>query len=96
MQPEQTHFGCGHLSCPPACSLRQTPSVSCRYPGSTRATGLRLATILIIDDTDVHLAEIRRAINPAGIFDRVIEANDGLQGLKVLLNDAVGVVLCDL
>ena len=55
-----------------------------------------MATILIIDDSDVHRSDIRRAIEPAGIFDRVIEANDGLQGLKVLLNDTVDVVLCDL
>lgn len=55
-----------------------------------------MATILIIDDSDAHRAEILRAIKPAGIFDRLIEANDGLQGLKVLLNDSVDVVLCDL
>ena len=56
----------------------------------------RLATILIIDDSDAHRADILRAIKPAAIFDRVIEAKDGLQGLKVLLNDTVDVVLCDL
>jgi len=55
-----------------------------------------LATILIIDDSDAHRAEILRAIEPAGMFDRLIEARDGLQGLKILLNDSVDLVLCDL
>jgi diguanylate cyclase (GGDEF)-like protein len=53
-------------------------------------------TLLIIDDSAVHRAQIVRAIEPAQIFDRVIEAEDGLKGLKCLLNQPVDVVLCDL
>lgn len=55
-----------------------------------------MPTLLIIDDSQVHRAQIRRAIEPAQIFDQVIEAEDGLKGLKFLLNHPIDVVLCDL
>ncbi|MCG8589236.1 MAG: diguanylate cyclase [Proteobacteria bacterium] len=55
-----------------------------------------MATILIIDDSDIHRAEIRRALEPERIFDRVLEAEGGMQGLKVLLAEPVDVVVCDL
>ena len=55
-----------------------------------------MATILLIDDSDVHRAEIRAAIEAAGDFDRVLEAADGLRGLKLLLAEPIDVVICDL
>ncbi len=55
-----------------------------------------MATILLIDDSDAHRAEIRATIEGSGIFDRVLEAADGLRGLKLLLGEPVDVVLCDL
>jgi diguanylate cyclase (GGDEF)-like protein len=55
-----------------------------------------MATILIIDDSDAHRAEIRAAVDTSGLFDRVLEATDGLRGLKLLLGESVDVVLCDL
>ncbi len=55
-----------------------------------------MPTLLIIDDSAVHRAQIVRAIEPAQIFDQVVEAEDGLKGLKFLLNHPVDVVLCDL
>ena len=55
-----------------------------------------MATILLIDDSETHRAEIRAAIQESGLFDRVLEAGDGLRGLKLLLGEAVDVVLCDL
>jgi diguanylate cyclase (GGDEF)-like protein len=55
-----------------------------------------LATILIIDDSAAHRAEIQRALQQATDFDRVLEAGDGIKGLKLLLNERVDVVLCDL
>jgi len=55
-----------------------------------------LATILIIDDSAAHRAEILNALEPERIFDRYLVAEDGLQGLKLLLNEQVDVVLCDL
>ena len=55
-----------------------------------------MPTLLIIDDSAVHRAQIARAIEPAQIFDQIVEAEDGLKGLKFLLNHPVDVVLCDL
>lgn len=55
-----------------------------------------MATILVIDDSDLQRAEIRRALEPAGLFDRILEAADGLAGLRLLLAESVDVVLCDL
>jgi len=55
-----------------------------------------MATILVIEDSDVQRAEIRRALEPAGLFDRILEAADGLAGLRLLLAETVDVVLCDL
>jgi len=55
-----------------------------------------LPTILVIDDSELHRAEIRTAVADAGDFDRVLEAGDGIQGLKQLLNESVDLVLCDL
>ena len=40
-----------------------------------------MPTLLIIDDSAVHRAQIVRAIEPAQIFDQVVEAEDGLKGL---------------
>jgi len=58
--------------------------------------GAPVATILIIDDSDVHRAEIRAALRASDQFDRVLEAADGLRGLKLLLEETVDLVLCDL
>ena len=55
-----------------------------------------MATILLIDDSETHRAEIRATIEAAGLFERVLEAADGLRGLKLLLAESVDVVLCDL
>jgi diguanylate cyclase (GGDEF)-like protein len=55
-----------------------------------------MATILLIEDSDAHRAEICAAIKAAGLFDRVLEARDGLQGLKLLVSETIDVVLCDL
>ena len=55
-----------------------------------------MPTLLIIDDSAAHRAEISRAIEPSQIFDHLVEAEDGLKGLKFLLNHPIDVVLCDL
>ena len=55
-----------------------------------------VATILIIDDSDAHRNEIRRTIDACGLFDTVLEAAEGVRGLKLLLREPVDVVLCDL
>jgi len=55
-----------------------------------------LATLLLIDDSAAHREAIRRVLAPAQIFDRVLEAADGVEGLKLLLNEEIDLVLCDL
>jgi diguanylate cyclase (GGDEF)-like protein len=55
-----------------------------------------LATVLIIDDSATHRADIRKALEPERIFDCMLFAEDGVEGLKLLLNEKVDVVLCDL
>lgn len=55
-----------------------------------------MATILIIDDSEPHRKEIRSAISEARAVDRILEAEDGLAGLRLLLQESVDLVLCDL
>lgn len=55
-----------------------------------------MASILVIEDSETHRAEIRRVVEASGLFERVIEAGDGIRGLKLLVSEAVDVVLCDL
>jgi diguanylate cyclase (GGDEF)-like protein len=57
---------------------------------------LDLATLLIIDDSETQRALAREVIAPAGIFDEILEASDGLAGLRLLMAKPVDVVLCDL
>jgi diguanylate cyclase (GGDEF)-like protein len=55
-----------------------------------------MATLLVIEDSAGQRAEIRAALERSAAFDRILEAEDGLQGLKLLLSEPVDVVLCDL
>ena len=54
-----------------------------------------MATLLMIEDSPTHRAEIRSALEPTGLFERILEAADGVSGLKLLLADSIDVVLCD-
>ncbi len=55
-----------------------------------------MAAILVIEDSEIHRAEIRKAIDASRLFSRVLEAADGIRGLKLLMSEPVDVVLCDL
>jgi diguanylate cyclase (GGDEF)-like protein len=55
-----------------------------------------LATVLVIDDSDVARAEIASLLERSGLFQRVLEASDGLVGLRLMLNENVDAVVCDL
>lgn len=55
-----------------------------------------MATILLIEDSDASRAEIREALEADGPFDRILEASDGIEGLRALLGEAIDVVLCNL
>ena len=55
-----------------------------------------VATLLIIDDSPQQRASLRDALALAGLFDRILEAGDGIQGLKLLVSESVDLVICDL
>lgn len=55
-----------------------------------------MATLLVIEDSAQQRAEIRAAVENSAAFDRILEASDGLQGLKLLLSESADIVLCDL
>ncbi len=55
-----------------------------------------MASILIIEDSASQRAEVRQALRESGLFERILEAGDGLRGLKLLLSEPVDLVLCDL
>jgi diguanylate cyclase (GGDEF)-like protein len=55
-----------------------------------------MATILVIDDSETQRAEVRAALADSKHIDRILEASDGLRGLKMLLEESVDMVLCDL
>ena len=55
-----------------------------------------MSTILVIEDSEGQRAEVRAALEASGLFERVLEANDGIQGLKLLLSASPDLVLCDL
>ncbi len=53
-------------------------------------------TALVIDDSDTLRAEILQILKEASLFNSYLEACDGLEGFKILLNNRVDLVLCDL
>ncbi|MDH3521800.1 MAG: diguanylate cyclase [Myxococcales bacterium] len=55
-----------------------------------------MATLLVIDDSDTARSEVRSALKGTHIFNKVLEAADGFEGLKLLMAHPVDVVLCDL
>jgi len=55
-----------------------------------------LPTLLVIEDSASQRAEIQAALAESVAFDRILEAEDGLQGLRLLVSEEVDVVLCDL
>lgn len=55
-----------------------------------------MANLLIIDDSPQQRAALRTALEEAQLFDRVLEAEDGIRGLKLLMSEPVDLVICDL
>jgi diguanylate cyclase (GGDEF)-like protein len=55
-----------------------------------------VAGILIIEDSASQRAEVRGVLQKSGLFERILEADNGLRGLKLLLSEPVDLVLCDL
>lgn len=54
-----------------------------------------MSTVLIVDDSAAHRAELSEVLERAGLFDRIIEAEDGIAGLKLMLSESLDLVICD-
>lgn len=55
-----------------------------------------MTSVLIIDDSNAARAVLRQALEESGRYERVLEASDGIEGLRVLLAQPVDAVICDL
>lgn len=55
-----------------------------------------MSTILVIEDSEAQRAEVRASLEAAKIFSTILEARDGLEGLRLLMAAPVDVVLLDL
>jgi len=53
-------------------------------------------TLLIIDDSQTLRGQVIEFLKGTGLFSDYLEAGNGLEGFKLLLNNTVDVVLCDL
>jgi two-component system, cell cycle response regulator len=53
-------------------------------------------SLLIIDDSEAIRGQIRGALRVVGAISQIFEATNGMEGFKVLLNNKVDIVLCDL
>ena len=52
-------------------------------------------TILIIDDSETVRHRVQDCLKETGIFNRYLTAGDGMAGFKVLVNEKVDLILCD-
>jgi diguanylate cyclase (GGDEF)-like protein len=53
-------------------------------------------TVMVIDDSPKLRDQITGILKEAKLFKRFLEAGDGLEGFKAMLNDPADLVLCDL
>ena len=56
----------------------------------------RPARILLIDDLEFERRHIRDSIAAANLHVEICEAQDGLEGLKAVLNESFDLIICDL
>jgi diguanylate cyclase (GGDEF)-like protein len=56
---------------------------------------VRKSTVLVIEDSAAHRAELRRALESSAEIGEITEAADGVAGLKALLSRAFDAVICD-
>ena len=54
------------------------------------------SSVLVIDDSPSARHEIRRVLEASRLFTTVLEASDGLVGLRMLLVENVEAIICDL
>jgi diguanylate cyclase (GGDEF)-like protein len=54
------------------------------------------SAVLFIEDSAAHRAELRRTLETSGDIGQIVEAANGLAGLKALLSQPFDAVICDL
>ena len=55
-----------------------------------------MPSVLIIDDSPTARDRLRGVLEQSGRFERILEARDGIEGLRLLLSQSVDAVICDL
>lgn len=55
-----------------------------------------MPTVLIIDDSASQRTQLRRVLEEQSGFDRILEAEDGIAGLKLMVSESLDFVICDL
>jgi diguanylate cyclase (GGDEF)-like protein len=56
----------------------------------------RQSVVLVVEDSAAHRTELRRALQSSPEIGEIIEATNGLAGLKMLLSRPIDAVLCDI
>ena len=54
-----------------------------------------MSSLLVIDDSAVIREQVVRTLRGFGLFDQYIEAKDGLEGFKILIDSNPDLVICD-
>jgi diguanylate cyclase (GGDEF)-like protein len=54
-----------------------------------------MSTILVVSDSESQRSQVRAALDESRIFTTILEARDGFEGLRLLMGEAVDVVLLD-
>ena len=57
---------------------------------------MRKSAVLVIEDSAAQRAELRRALASSGELGEIVEAADGIAGLRALLSQPFDAVICDL
>ena len=52
-------------------------------------------TVLIIDDSETVRQRVHQALSSSGVSSNILYAKDGLEGFKILLNNTIDLILCD-
>lgn len=54
-----------------------------------------MGTVLIVDDSSAQRSALRATLVEADIFEKYLEAGDGIQALRMLVSEEIDLVLCD-
>lgn len=55
-----------------------------------------MSSVLIIDDSSTIREKVRSVLTEARLFERYLEAGNGLEGIKVLSQESVDLIICDM